>query len=68
MAGAIVKMPKSPREALIEYEKECAETARRAERAMRNCINNGSFEHFDMWKAKKEIDKVFEKTVLKTKR
>lgn len=61
MAGAIVKMPKSPREALIEYQKECDETARRAEKAMRNCINNGAFLHFEEWKASRERMKLSDK-------
>lgn len=65
MAG-VVKI-NCPKKALIEYQKECAETARRAERAMRNCINNGSLDHYNMWLASKTIDKVFEKTVLKAK-
>lgn len=59
--GVKVKMPKSPKEALIEYEKQCAETGRSAEKAMRNCINNGAFLHFEEWKASRERMKLSDK-------
>lgn len=35
--------------ALLEYQKQCTKTAERAYKAMVNCINNGSFEHYEKW-------------------